>query len=102
VKISQFFRKSPFDTGEIKEAESFVKCHTPSAIATGFQQKVSDDEWGILVVQDLIKSVLLSNRSAEDVHVYEIITKPVIPIPAKMDIRYAGRLNYRAGIRRAL
>jgi CBS domain-containing protein len=69
------------------------------AIPTGFQQKLSDDEWG--GVQDRIKSVLLSNRSAEDVHVYEIMTKPVIPIPAEMDIRHAGRLNYRAGIFRA-
>jgi len=29
------------------------------------------------------------------------MTKPIITVPADMDIRYAARLIYRAGIRRA-
>jgi CBS domain-containing protein len=35
------------------------------------------------------------------VNVYEIMTKPVITVPADMDVRYVARLLYRAGIRRA-
>jgi len=35
------------------------------------------------------------------VNVYEIMTKPVITVPADMDIRYVARLIFRAGIRRA-
>ena len=60
-----------------------------------------DDAWGIVVVQDLVKGVIISGRSPEDVHVYEIMTKPIITVPADMDIRYVARLIYRAGIRRA-
>ncbi|MBU0961821.1 MAG: CBS domain-containing protein [Proteobacteria bacterium] len=60
-----------------------------------------DDAWGIVVVQDLIKGVIIAGRSAAEVNVYEIMTKPVITVPADMDIRYVARLLYRAGIRRA-
>lgn len=61
----------------------------------------SDDAWGMLVIQDFIKGVIIPNRSPSEVNVYEIMTKPVITVPADMDIRYVARLIYRAGIRRA-
>ncbi|MCG8688233.1 MAG: CBS domain-containing protein [Desulfobacterales bacterium] len=60
-----------------------------------------DDAWGMLAVQDLVSEVLVPGRSPEEVNVYEIMTKPVITVPANMDIRYVARLLYRAGIRRA-
>ncbi|WP_300457539.1 CBS domain-containing protein [Desulfobacula sp.] len=60
-----------------------------------------NDAWGILVVQDFVKGVIIPGRSPDDVNVYEIMTKPIITVPADMDIRYAARLIYRAGIRRA-
>jgi CBS domain-containing protein len=60
-----------------------------------------DDAWGILVSQDIVKGVILPGRSLDEVNVYEVMTKPVITVPADMDIRYAVRLIYRAGIRRA-
>ena len=59
------------------------------------------DAWGIVVVQDLVKGVIIPGRSPDDVNVYEIMTKPIITVPADMDIRYASRLLHRAGIRRA-
>lgn len=65
------------------------------------KKRHENDAWGILVVQDFIKGVLIADRSPDDVHVYEIMTKPIITVPADMDIRYAARLIYRAGIRRA-
>ncbi len=60
-----------------------------------------DDAWGIVVYHDFIKGVIIPGRSADDVNVYEIMTKPIITVPADMDIRYVVRLLYRAGIRRA-
>ena len=60
-----------------------------------------DDAWGIIAIQDLIRGVIIPGRSSSDVNVYEIMTKPVITIPADMDIRYAARLIYRSDIRRA-
>ena len=60
-----------------------------------------DDAWGILVFKDFIKGVIIPGRSPGDVNVYEIMTKPVITVPADMDIRYVVRLITNAGIRRA-
>ncbi len=60
-----------------------------------------DDAWGILVVQDFIRGVIMLGRSPSEVNVYEIMTKPIITVPADMDIRYVARLIYRASIRRA-
>ncbi|MBU8912139.1 MAG: cytochrome c family protein [Desulfobacterales bacterium] len=42
-RVSQFLRKGLINEGEIKEAESCVKCHTPVGYMTGFPQKLSDD-----------------------------------------------------------
>ena len=60
-----------------------------------------DDVWGIIAIQDLIKGVIVPGRPSEEVNVYEIMTKPIITVPADMDIKYVARLIYRAGIRRA-
>jgi CBS domain-containing protein len=65
------------------------------------QKRHVDDAWGIVVVQDFIKGVLVAGRSPGEVNVYEIMTKPVIAVPADMDIRYVARLLFHAGIRRA-
>lgn len=64
-------------------------------------KRYDDDAWGILVYQDFIKGVMIPGRISEEVNVYEIMSKPVITVPADMDIRYVARLLYRAGIRRA-
>ena len=42
-RVSQFLRKGLTDEGQIKEAESCVKCHTPVGYLTGFPKKISDD-----------------------------------------------------------
>lgn len=65
------------------------------------EKRHADDAWGLVAVQDLIRGVLLSGRSSDDVNVYEIMSKPAITVPADMDIRYVARLLHQAGIRRA-
>lgn len=61
----------------------------------------ADDAWGIVTYLDLIQGVIVPRRAASEVNVYEIMTKPVIPVPAEMDIRYVVRFMHRTGIRRA-
>ena len=43
LKLAKFLRKGLIDAGEIKEAESCVKCHTPVGFVSGFPKKLSDD-----------------------------------------------------------
>ncbi len=42
-KVAAFLRKGLVDAGEIAEAESCVKCHTPVGYVTGFPTQFSDD-----------------------------------------------------------
>lgn len=43
ARLAKFLRKGLTDAGEIAEAESCVKCHTPVGYISGFPKKVSDD-----------------------------------------------------------
>ena len=57
-----------------------------------------DDEFGIVMIADIAKQVLASNRSPERTNVYEIMSKPVLSVKPEMDIRYCARIFLRFGI----
>jgi len=81
--------------------EAAEKMRAEHVTALLVDKRHPDDAWGIIAIQDLIKKVMIPGRSSREVHVYEIMTKPVITVPADMDIRYVARLIYGARIRRA-
>ncbi|MCP3898636.1 MAG: CBS domain-containing protein [Desulfobacteraceae bacterium] len=87
--------------GMATASEAAAKMRSEKVSSLLVEKRHADDAWGIVVVQDFIKEVIIPGRSSSDVHVYEIMTKPIITVPADMDIRYVARLIYRAGIRRA-
>ncbi|MDO6610626.1 CBS domain-containing protein [Shewanella sp. 1_MG-2023] len=71
------------------------------AIAIAVEKKVSilvvnkrheHDEYGMLLLSDIARKVLATNKSPERVNVYEIMIKPVMSVDADMDIRYTARL----------
>ena len=82
-----------------KEAAYLMRLSGASEVLVNKRNK--DDAWGIVTVNDLIRDVIVAGREAEMVYVYEIMTKPIITVPAQMDIRYAVRLIHRLGIHRA-
>ena len=61
-------------------------------------KRSEDDEYGILMVAEIAKQVLARNRSPERTNVYEIMSKPVLSVPSRMDIRYCARLFDRFGV----
>ena len=81
--------------------EAAAKMRGEKVASLMVNKRHADDAWGILVVQDLVRGVILKGRSPVEVNVYEIMTKPVITVPGDMDIKYVARMLYRAGIRRA-
>lgn len=81
--------------------EAAQKMRDKKVSALLVEKRHPDDAWGIVAVQDLIKGVLITVRTPDEVNVYEIMKKPIITVPADMDIRYVARLLYRADIRRA-
>lgn len=82
-----------------KEAAAMMRASSVSELLVN--KRTENDAWGIVTIMDMIKGVILPDRGGEDVCVYEIMTKPVITVPAKMDIRYAIRLIHRTGVHRA-
>ena len=60
-----------------------------------------DDEYGIVLLSDIAKQVVARNRSPQRVNIYEIMTKPVVSVNPKMDIRYCARLFQNLGLGRA-
>lgn len=81
--------------------EAAQKMRDKKVSALLVEKRHPDDAWGIVAVQDLIKGVLITVRTPDEVNIYEIMKKPIITVPADMDIRYVARLLYRADIRRA-
>ena len=60
-----------------------------------------NDEYGILLISDIAKNVIAKDRSPERTNVYEIMSKPLLPIDPDMDIRYCARFLERFGLSRA-
>ena len=61
----------------------------------------ADDEYGAVMFRDMARRVLAKNLSPDRVNIYEIMSKPVISVDCKMDIRYCTRLFHRFGLSRA-
>ncbi len=102
VRAEEVLEKSVvFIDGMATAQEAAAKMRAEKCRCLLVQKRHDDDAWGIVVIQDFIKGVLVAGRSPGEVNIYEIMTKPVITVPADMDIRYVARLLYHAGIRRA-
>lgn len=82
-----------------KEAAAMMKAERVHSLLVN--KRNADDAWGIVSVQDIINNVLIPAKRADEVNVYEIMAKPVMTVPADMDIRYIARLLHRVGMRRA-
>lgn len=65
------------------------------------RKRHEDDEYGIVLISDIARHVLAKDRSPERVHVYEIMSKPVIAVDPDMDIRYCARMFDKFGLSRA-
>ena len=66
------------------------------------QRRDSDDEAGLVSLTDIAGKVLAQNRSPDRVNVYEIMSKPAVTLPPRMQVRYAARLLVQLDFSRAL
>lgn len=60
------------------------------------------DEFGMLTIRDIARDVVAQDKPADRTGVYEIMTKPVLTVPAEMNIKYAVRLLTRYSVSRAV
>ncbi len=87
-------------TAAVKDAIQMMREHALSSLAV--ERRDEHDEYGLLVIADIAREVIAKNRAAERVNVYEIMSKPVLTLPADMKIKYAVRLLVRFDLSRAL
>ncbi len=65
------------------------------------KKRHDDDEFGILLLSDIARQVLATDKAPDRINVYEVMTKPVISVRPEMDIRYCARLFNRFDLSRA-
>lgn len=87
-------------TATVDDAINIMRTEGVSSLVA--ERRDASDEYGLVVVSDIAKHVVAENRSPERVNVYEVMTKPVLTVPADMNIRYAVRLLVQFGLSRAL
>ena len=83
----------------VEQALEAMKAGRASVVIV--RKRHENDAFGILLLSDIAKKVLARDRSAKRVNVYEIKTKPLIPIDPDMDVRYVARLFDSFGLSNA-
>ena len=83
----------------VKDALATMKHIETKALIV--DKRHDDDEYGVVMLSDIAKYVLATDRAPERVNVYEVMSKPVICIDPEMDIRYCARLFEKFGLSRA-
>jgi len=87
-------------TSTVHDAVELMRQHGTSSVIV--DRRDPTDEYGILVVSDIAAEVLGKNLSPKRVNVYEVMTKPVLTLPAEMNIVYAVRMLTGFNVSRAL
>lgn len=87
-------------TASIRQAVKKMREAGTSSLVV--ERRDDADEFGIIAVTDIAREVLGKDRAPDRVNVYEIMTKPVLSLPAEMQVTYAVRLLTRFKLTRAL
>ena len=84
----------------VSDAAALMRRHSITSLVV--DRRNADDEAGLIDVVGIAREVIAKNRAPDRVHVYEVMTKPVVSLPATMLVRYAVRHLTTLGLRRAL
>lgn len=80
----------------VREALTAMKAQNTQIVIVKKRDK--HDAYGVVLLADIAKQVLAKDRSLDRVNIYEIMSKPVVSVPPKMDIRYCARLFDKFGL----
>lgn len=102
VSVRHVMRKDvTLVNGRIDVLEALRVMKRVQATCLIIEKRDERDEFGLVLFSDIAKQVIARDRAPERVHVYEIMSKPVIAVRPDMDIRYCARLFERFGISHA-
>lgn len=80
----------------VEEALTRMKARQISSLVVN--RRDLRDEFGLLLVADIAREVIASNRPLGRINVYEIMSKPAPALDADMNIKYAIRHMTRLGL----
>lgn len=83
----------------VKEALKAMKDNKSDVVIV--KKRTESDAFGIVLLSDIAKKVLAKDRAPDRVNVYEIMSKPVIPVDPELDVRYCARLFEQFGLSNA-
>ncbi len=83
----------------VHEGIKLAKQHQVKALV--IDKRHEDDEYGLVLMNDIAKKVLAQNRSSSRTNIYEIMTKPALCVSPDMNVKYCARLFERFSISRA-
>lgn len=83
----------------VHQGITLARAHQVKALVVN--KRHEDDEFGIVLMNDIAKKVLAKNRSPNRTNIYEIMTKPALCVSPDMNVKYCARLFERFGISRA-
>ena len=84
----------------VSDAMALMRQHNVNSLVVN--RRDENDEIGLVLISDIARRVIATNRSPDRVNVYEIMSKPVWTAPPDMLARYAVRLLARFDISRAV
>lgn len=82
-----------------KEAVEIMRSEKVEALIV--KKRHPQDAYGIVIIRDFIKGVIIPDKTSDEVNVFEIMTKPAICVSASMDIKYVASLLIKVGLRMA-
>lgn len=102
IRVADVMKKE-FDLvdGKLTVREALLSMKHPETRALIVDKRDADDEYGLVLISDIAKKVLATNRSPDRVNLYEIMAKPVLSVPPEMSIKNCARLLERFSIMRA-
>ena len=83
----------------VKEALDAMRNDNSDVIIV--KKRHEHDAFGILLLSDIAKQVLARDRAPERVNIYEIMSKPVVPVDPEMDVRHCARMFDSFGLANA-
>jgi len=83
----------------VKHALDAMKANNADVLIV--KKRNENDAFGLVLLADIVKKVLAKDKAPNRVNLYEIMTKPVIPVEPDLDVRYCARLFDQFGLSNA-
>ena len=81
----------------VRDAVLLLKSKNVQALI--IKKRNNGDAYGIVTLTDIIKSVIIPQKTIDEVSVYEIMIKPVFSVPSQLNVKYVPRLMLNHNIK---